>query len=179
MMRFPATKTLVVALLGGALSGCGGSGDFADLQAFIDEVDSRPKGAIEPLPSFKQVEPFAYRAGAMRSPFEPPLVLAETPDKKPTKPPSAGRVKQYLEQFSISSLAMVGTLSQGESMFALIQDADGGVHRVKRGDYMGTDYGEVQSIAETELELRETVSDGRGNWVERIRTVSLNGSNRG
>ena len=93
--------------------------------------------------------------------------------------PNPNRVKQYLEQFTIASLAMVGTLSQGPAMYALIQDSDGGVHRVQQGDYMGTDHGKIQSIDEAAIELVEIVPDGTGSWVERIRTVSLGGGDRG
>jgi type IV pilus assembly protein PilP len=70
---------------------------------------------------------------------------------------------------------MVGTLAQNGSMFALIKDADGGVHRVQHGDYLGTDHGQIVTIDEGELELIEIVPDGTGGWVERARTVSLAG----
>ena len=49
----------------------------------------------------------------------------------------------------------------------------------RRGDYMGTDHGKIQSIDEAEIELIEIVPDGTGSWVERIRTVSLGGGDRG
>jgi type IV pilus assembly protein PilP len=74
---------------------------------------------------------------------------------------------------------MVGTLAQGPRTYALVQDGDGGVHRVQRGDYMGTDHGRIQDIAETAIELIEIVPDGTGGWVERARTVSLGGGDRG
>ncbi|MCZ6854060.1 MAG: pilus assembly protein PilP, partial [Gammaproteobacteria bacterium] len=88
------------------------------------------------------------------------------------------RVRQFLEQFTIGNLAMVGTLAQGTAMYALIKDREGGVHRVQRGDYMGTDHGQIQTIGEASIELIEIVPDGTGGWVERSRTVSL-GGNRG
>ena len=127
---------MAFVFLGSLLGGCGGE-DFSDLQAFMDEVDERPKAPITPLPPFTQVEPFAYEASGLRSPFEPPVVVK--PGPRPTGPqvkPNPGRVKQYLEQYTIASLSMVGTLAQGPSMYGLIQDADGGVHRVQPGDYM-------------------------------------------
>ena len=172
-------KGFTLMLFGALLSGCGG-GDFADLQEFMDEVNARPKAQIKALPPFTQVVPFAYEASGFRSPFEPPVVVK--PGPRPTGPqvkPNPNRVKHYLEQYTIARLAMVGTLSQGPSTFALIQDGDGGVHRVQSGDYMGTDHGKIQSIDEAEIELIEIVPDGTGSWVERIRTVSLGGGDRG
>src|SRR5512134_1813306 len=88
------------------LSGCSGSGEFKDLQAFMDEVESRPKGQIEPLPEFLPYQAFAYGAGDMRSPFEPPQKIQPV-DRRAASTnvkPDLARVKQYLEQFSIGQL---------------------------------------------------------------------------
>ncbi len=93
--------------------------------------------------------------------------------------PDPNRPRQYLEQYPVGNLTMVGTLSQEARTFALVQDADGGVHRVERGDYMGTDHGRILAIEESAIELLEIVPDGTGGWVERSRTVSLGGGDRG
>ncbi|MGI9328689.1 MAG: pilus assembly protein PilP [Pseudomonadales bacterium] len=160
------------------LTGCGSSNEHGDLQAFMDEVESRPKGRIDPLPPFEQVPPFAYQASAMRSPFEPPVVVRKVERNAggPQVKPDSNRVKQFLEQFTIGQLAMVGTLEQSNKLFALIRDGEGGVHRVQRGDYMGSDHGKIEIIAEAGIELIEIVPDGTGGWVERARTVALAGS---
>ena len=171
----PISKLGALLLAASLLAGCGGN-DYSDLQTFMDEVNARPAPPIAPLKTFTPAEPFAYEAMALRSPFEPPVVVRPTERPKgPQVKPNPNRVKQYLEQFTIASLAMVGTLSQGPAMYALIQDADGGVHRVQQGDYMGTDHGQIQTINEAALELVEIVPDGTGSWVQRIRTVSLGG----
>ena len=170
-------KHIVIVLLGGALFGCSGSGDFGDLQAFMDEVDARPKGRIQPLPPFEQVPPFAYQASAFRSPFEPPVVLKPV-DRTPggvQVTPNFSRVKQFLEQYAIGNLAMVGTLARGGDVYALVRDSDGGVHRVESGDYLGTDHGQIRAIGESSIELVEIVPDGTGGWVQRARTVALGG----
>lgn len=169
-----------VLVLTGALSGCGSSGDFQDLETFMKDVRAKPPGAIEPLPPFEQVAPFAYQASTLRSPFEPPVqVRAPNRPSGPKVKPDPNRPKQFLEQFTIGNLTMVGTLSQNSRTFGLVQDADGGVHRVQTGDYMGTDNGKILAIHEAEIELIEIVPDGTGGWVERSRTVSLGGGDRG
>ncbi len=172
------TKPLIAVLIAGvlmALVGCSSGNDFADIQAFMDEVNSRPKGTIDPLPPFEQVAPYAYQASNQRSPFEPPVVLKKVGrDNGGVKvTPDFNRVKQFLEQFTIAQLAMVGTLAQGQRHFGLVKDGDGGVHRVKTGDYMGSDHGQIQSVDDAAIELIEIVPDGTGGWVERARTVSL------
>ena len=175
------TRILVTSAVLLLLAGCGGGNDFQDLQAFMDEVDARPKGAIEPLPPFQRVPPFAYEAGTMRSPFEPPVVVKRV-ERNPGGPkvtPDFNRVKEFLEQYNIGQLSMVGTLAQGGVQFGLIRDQDGGVHRVQIGDFMGTDHGKVLAIGDTSIELIEIVPDGIGGWVERERSVLLDGVERG
>lgn len=174
------TRLVLLACLAG-LAGCGGAEPHADLREFMATVQARPAPPVEGLPSITQVAPFAYQANDMRSPFDPPVVLkrVERPEGGVQVQPDMNRVRQFLEQFPIASLSMVGTLAQGERMFALIRDANGNVHRVARGDYLGTDHGQVQRVAENAIELIEIVPDGAGGWVERARTVELGGTNRG
>ena len=176
-------RYLLALVAAGFLAGCSGNDDFTDLQAYMDDVDARPAPPIEPLPVFEQVEPFRYQASTMRSPFEPPVKVKPIDDDDLPRgmdiKPNFNRAKEYLEQYSIASLTMVGTLARQQSMFALIKDGDGGVHRVQAGDYMGTDHGEIQNIDEASIELIEIVSDGGNGWVRRERTVSLGGGNRG
>lgn len=169
-----AAKIMMSVVAVALLSACSPDTDYSDLNAFMDEVDSRPRGRIEPLPPIETVPPFSYLASNKRSPFEPPVVLKRVERQSgPKVEPDNNRVRQYLEQFTIGQLAMVGTLSQGATMYALIQDAEGGVHRVQSGDYMGTDHGKIRGVGETSIELIEIVPDGIGGWVERERTVAL------
>lgn len=173
-------RSVLAVLAAAVLAGCGSASEHRDLQQFMDDVQARPPGRIEPLPPFEQVAPFAYQASNMRSPFEPPVeIRAPNRPSGPKVEPDPNRPKQYLEQYTIGNLSMVGTLAQGPRTFALIQDADGGVHRVSRGDYMGTDNGRILDIEEGAIELIEIVPDGTGGWVERSRTVSLGGGDRG
>ena len=136
--RPKSTAALLVAM-SALLSGCGSGQEHADLRAYVAEVEAKPAGKVEPLPSFEQAPPFAYQASDMRSPFDPPVVLkkVERAAGGVQVTPDLNRVKQYLEQFAIDSLAMVGTLAQGQSMFALVRDANGAVHRVQHGRLHG------------------------------------------
>ena len=169
-----APKIMMSLALAALMAGCSPSTDFSDIEAFMDEVDQRPRGRIEPLPAIETVPPFSYMAGNKHSPFEPPVLLKKVERQSgPQVSPDFNRVKQFLEQFTIGQLSMVGTLSQNDVMFALIEDGEGSVHRVQRGDFMGTDHGKILSVGETSIDLIEIVPDGTGGWVERERTVSL------
>ena len=160
------------------IGGCSSDGKrFADLEQYMADVRARPRPPVPPLPEFTPYEPFAYGAAGQRSPFEPPA-----PPRPPRLDgnqsdikPDPNRVKQFLEQFPVADLAMVGTLERGSNFFALIRDREGGVHRVTVGDYMGLDHGEILSISEAAIELDEIVPDGVGGWVKRSRTVTLAG----
>lgn len=156
------------------LAGCGGSGDFSDLRTFIDEVRAKPKGAIEPLPTFQPYESFIYRAASLRSPFQPPVKIDVVTRQKgaPEIKPDESRVKQFLEGFNIETFEMVGTLRNDRELYALVNGA-GGVHRVKVGDYLGRNHGKILVIDDSKIDVMEIVPDGEGGWLERPRSLSL------
>ncbi|BBP85874.1 type 4 fimbrial biogenesis protein PilP [Pseudomonas sp. Pc102] len=169
-----SSRLILSGLLLASLSGCGGGGDFADLQAYMDEVRARPKGTIEPLPKFQPYEAFTYSAAALRSPFQPPVKIDLANKIKGSKDvhPDETRVKQFLEGFNIESFEMVGTLSNEGGMFALVRGA-GGVHRIRVGDFLGRNDGKVVAISESKIDVVEIVPDGEGGWLERPRSLTL------
>ncbi|WP_371926119.1 type 4a pilus biogenesis lipoprotein PilP [Pseudomonas sp. LPB0260] len=161
-------------LLVSSLAGCGADNDFGDLQAYMDEVRARPKGAIEPLPKFQPYESFTYSAAALRSPFQPPIKIDMANRQKGSQEvkPDEARVRQFLEGFNIEVFEMVGTLAKDEAVYALVSGA-GGVHRVKVGDYLGRNHGRILAIDESKVDVVEIVPDGEGGWLERPRSLSL------
>jgi type IV pilus assembly protein PilP len=156
------------------LAGCGAGGDFSDLRAYMDDVRARPKGSIEPLPTFKPYESFTYRASSLRSPFQPPVKIDVVTRQKGSAEikPDETRVKQFLEGFNIETFEMVGTLRNERELYALVNGA-GGVHRVKVGDYLGRNHGKILAIDESKIDVMEIVPDGEGGWLERPRSLSL------
>ncbi|NKQ13185.1 type 4a pilus biogenesis lipoprotein PilP [Pseudomonas sp. SST3] len=156
------------------LTGCGASGDFEDLRAYMTEVRAKPKGTIEPLPAFLPYEAFTYSAASLRHPFQPPMKIDLTQRQKGSKDirPDETRIKQFLEEFNIENFVMVGTLTNGGGTYALIKGGDG-VHRVKVGDYLGRNHGRIVEISEAEVDVLEIVPDGEGGWLERPRSLTL------
>jgi type IV pilus assembly protein PilP len=167
-------RLIIGSLLLLGLSGCDSSGDFADLQAYMNEVRAKPKGVIEPLPQFPPYEAFTYGASALRSPFQPPVRVDLQKRQKGSAEikPDESRPKQFLEGFNIEVFQMVGLLANDGGRFALIGGA-GGVHRVKVGDYLGRNYGRIVAINDGRIEIVEIVPDGEGGWLERPRTLTL------
>ena len=130
MNRF--TRALLTAgTLSMVLSACGGR-DFSDLDAFMAEKRARPGGIIAPIPTFKAYEAFAYSATTLRSPFERPIEVRDISQLAAVSAvkPDENRAKEFLEQFTFDSLAMVGTLERSGANWTLIRDPAGGVHRV-------------------------------------------------
>lgn len=165
---------IVLLFLTVGLSACGASGNFDDLQFYMDEVRARPKGSIEPLPKFQPYESFTYSAASLRSPFQPPVKIDIVNRQKGSQEikPDEARVKQFLEGFNIEVFEMVGTLANDGGVFALVSGA-GGVHRIKVGDYLGRNHGRILAIDESKVDVIEIVPDGEGGWLERPRSISL------
>jgi type IV pilus assembly protein PilP len=171
-------RTLLVALLAGSfLSACSGR-DFVDLDNFMAEKRARPGGIIAPIPTFKAYEAFAYSATTLRSPFDQPIEVREIAHLQAIAAikPDNNRAKEFLEQYTFDSLNMVGTLERSETDWALIKDPDGGVHRVKMGNFLGRHHGKIVDMTDTYVAVVEIVSDGSADgWVERPRTIKLSG----
>ena len=158
------------------LSACVGDSQFSDLDSLMAESRERPQGQIEPLPTYPPAERFNYSALAMRSPFEPPAIITAESEigGKAASAPDQMRQKQPLELVSYSALSMVGTLSKDQNIWALIDDGNGRVHRVARGNFIGRNFGKITQIGEFELDVLETVPDGKGGWINRPRTMGMN-----
>ena len=166
----PIRSTAVVALLCTLIAGC--SSDLDELQKQIAEIKSRPGERIEPLPEVKPYEAFAYEASTMRSPFVPSApVRAEVAN---AVRPDAKRPREFLEQFPLDTLRMVGTLSLNGRNYGLVQGKDGLVHRVLPGNYVGQNDGRVLGITATKISVIEIVPDGVGGYIERPAALALN-----
>ncbi|WP_404368279.1 pilus assembly protein PilP [Marinobacter sp.] len=177
MARQHAGKAWLSVCMASLLAACAQDSGFSDIDRFMDETRAKPRGYVEPLPEFKAYEAFSYSAADRRSPFEPPMEVQLTMvDQQPQSDvePDLDRPKEVLENFDLKELKMVGTLSgSGDRLFALIADSEGGVHRVSTGNHMGQNYGRIIGVNENRLELIEIVPNGRGGWVERPRSLSL------
>lgn len=164
------TILIITSLL--TLSGCV-SNDMSDLQAYVQKTKATYKGKVAALPEFKTNPPYAYNAQEIRDPFKPvvDIEVFSGPYRGPR--PDENRPREPLEEFSLDSLRMVGTLAQKESEWILIKDPDGLLHRVSVGHYMGKNYGKVISISEEEVVLLELVTDRKGGWEERNSSIAL------
>jgi type IV pilus assembly protein PilP len=159
-------STLCLMLLSGMLAGCGGRD--SDLDHFIEQTKKEPGGRVEPLPEVKPYEAFNYTDQDKRSPFVPGG--SATTNLRP----DSHRNRDYLEQFSLDTLKMVGTLNLGGSHYGLVQTKDGRVHRVVVGEHIGTNDGKITTISPSKIALVEIIPDGLGGYIERPAALGLN-----
>lgn len=146
------------------LAGCGG---HSDLQAWVAQVKSRHGGKISPVPKPEPYVAYIYQANGIRSPF--------LPSSKPGSGvrPNTHRKKEFLEQFPLDSLKLVGEIVMGGTTYALIQDPQGLVHRVTKGNYMGQNNGRITAILPNEIRLTEIVPSGNGGFLKRPASLSM------
>jgi type IV pilus assembly protein PilP len=163
-LRFLATALLGAALL----SGC--SSRDADLNDFLAQTRQEQPGGVQPLPEVKPQESFTYQAQTLRSPFVPG---GSGGSSASGVRPDSRRNREYLEQFALDSLKMVGTLNIGGRNFGLVQSKDGLVHRVLPGNYIGQNDGRVASVTPSKINVVEIVPDGLGGYMERPAALPL------
>lgn len=170
-MRFRLALIFFASTL---LHGCG-SGEFEDLNRFVEESKQGLRGRVEPLPEIKQFEAFAYNAFDLPDPFRPrDLEVAGGGPVGGGPAPDMNRRKETLEAFPLESLKMVGTLERKRVRYALIRTPDNNLYKAKVGNYMGQNFGIVTAVSETVVTLKEVIQDpANGGWSERSASLQL------
>lgn len=169
-----SSRSFLVLLASFTLTACG-SGKLTDLEEYVEQVMKTEPGPIDPLPEIKQIDTFVFEPTGHRDPFvlDRQSIEEAAPPTGTGIAPDPSRRKEDLERFSLDSLAMVGTLRQGDTVWALISTPENTLLHVRVGNYLGLNNGQITSITEEEIELTEIVSDGDGEWRERQAAVAL------
>ncbi|HRK77260.1 MAG TPA: pilus assembly protein PilP [Thiobacillus sp.] len=162
-------KRLAPVILVLGLAGCSG-GSMDDLQTFVAETGRDMQGKIEPLPQVKVYEPFTYNAFDLPDPFKSRKLSTGGGGGMQ---PDFNRPKEPLEVFSLETLKMVGALSRQGVIHAVIKTPDNAIYHVKKGNYVGQNFGLVTQIDDSQISLREIVQDSAGDWSERASTLNL------
>jgi type IV pilus assembly protein PilP len=159
------------------VAGCGGE-EHSDLKQELDQLTKDMRGRVDPLPQVRPYEPVPYTAEGQIDPFRPervevaaagraePSASASLIDAQKKRPP------EPLEAFPLESITMLGTITQNQEPFALVK-AGPNLYRVRKGNYMGQNFGVITAIDEAQISLKELVQDSTGDWVERISSLQL------
>lgn len=174
MMKREILNLAAGALVPFILAGCIGE-EMSDLRGQVEEIKQSTRGVeLEPVPKLEPYLPYAYSAYSLRNPFEQAPFLIEKPGVADSGiRPNVDRPKELLEDYSLESLKMVGTIDI-EGFWGLIKAPDGVVHRVGIGNYLGTNHGHIIAVSDIRLDLIEIVPDGVGGWQERDAYLPLN-----
>lgn len=169
-MKAGYVMMLALSLL---IVGCGGE-EFQDLRDFVKNAGSDMRGKVEPPPEIKPYEPFNYdNSTAIQDPFKPRKADLKSASHAGQNQPDLDRPKEELEEFPLESLRMVGYLQRARVGYAVIRSSDGKLHRVKAGNYIGLNFGQIISVADTEIKIKEMVQDSAGDWSERESSLQL------
>jgi type IV pilus assembly protein PilP len=167
--------TLVAAAVA-LVAGCSGE-EHSDLKQELNQLTKDLRGRVDPLPQVKPYEPVPYTAEGQIDPFRPERIevaaargaapaattLIEEQRKRPPEP---------LEAYPLESIQMLGTITQKNETFALVK-AGPNLYRVRKGNYMGQNFGVITGIDEAQISLKELVQDSTGDWVERMSALQL------
>jgi type IV pilus assembly protein PilP len=163
---------LVPALL---LAGCSES-DVKEVRDWMAKVKAETKPGVKPLPEPKEFVPYAYRQKDVVDPFSQNKLLVELAkvaeaSNNPLKPDTR-RPKELLENYPLDTMRMVGAMQKGGANYGLLQ-IDKAVYQVKVGQRIGQNYGLVTRVSDGAVDIRETVQDAAGEWVERMTKLEL------
>lgn len=160
--------------LAAVLAGCDNVPNTDELHDYLRAVQARPGRMLEPLPRMWVAPVFTYDAMALRSPFQalPEFESGRWQVSLLTEGPDEYRVRTPLEAVDLEQFEMLGTLSNGAEQNALLR-AGGRVHRLKTGDALGRNNGQVALVTTTHVEVFEVISDGRGGWLQRSSIIPL------
>ena len=155
------------------LVGCSGE-QHGDLRSYVKKVKARKGKPIKPIPEIKPYETFVYLDEDRRDPFSQYIEEVRTQQVDTGIRPDIDRKREALEEFPLDSLKYVGTLEKKGIVWALVSAPDQTVYRVQVGNHMGTNYGEILEITETEIKLKEIIPSGAtGGWEDRMASLSL------
>ncbi|RKT44067.1 pilus assembly protein PilP [Thiocapsa rosea] len=144
-----------------------------ELRAYIDEVKARPPRPIEPLPEIQPVDAFIFEPDGRRDPFVMDTKTAAAAGADNSLAPDPLRPKEELESYPLDALRMVGTVQQQETRWALVRTREGLIYRVRVGNYLGMNNGQIVDITDDAVRLTEIVSEIPGDWRERSAELKL------
>lgn len=167
---------MLVVLAGAALLvACSGE-EQGELRQELGALTKDLRGKVDPLPQVRSYEPVPYKGESMLDPFVPGRIVVSqaggTTGGGGGVQPDLNRPKEPLEAFPLEAIQMVGTLAQNKDTYALVR-AGTNLFRVKKGNYMGQNFGVITAIDESQINLKEVVQDSGGDWVERSTTVQM------
>jgi type IV pilus assembly protein PilP len=180
-MKYVTNITIAAGVAGTMLLGACGGEEQSELRQELAAMTKDLRGRVDPLPQVKSFEPVPYKGESMVDPFVPGRIVVTQASTGGGGgggvQPDLNRPKEPLEAFPMETIQMVGTLSQNQDMFALVR-AGANLFRVKKGNYIGQNFGVITGIDEGQISVKEVVQDSGGDWVERSTSLQMQGGGK-
>ncbi len=165
---------LTIIVLSIFIFGCQRDSNIAEFVNDTNKSVTKPSQKPVPIYQYKAANYAAYNA---RDPFinilikraQPKDITA--PDK--TYAPDFTRQKELLEKVELGKLTFIGFVQKDDLTWALLQDYLGIVHQVKKGSFIGKNYGIITDIDDQRITVEERFEDRKGNWVKRRSVLKI------
>lgn len=155
--------------------GCKANKDSLD--DFYVEAKLQGTRDVEVLAGVLPFDVDSYNRVDERSPFFLPKLpekVSQPIAKKSCWQPTYRKKNGSLERYSLRRLRLKGVMGSENDITALIQTPKGGVIKIRKGQFMGMNNGQVVDIQSKHITLKETLSDGMGCWQKRYIKLALN-----
>lgn len=176
-LRKYGLQSLTWLMAASFLVGCNSSKE-EELEGYLASVKSRAAKPIEPIPAIKPYLRFVYPEQDI-DPFDVSILAPVVSAISEVKRIENGleidttRIPEFLEGFPLDSLQMVGTVHRKGELWGLIKIPDGGIQRVRKGNYLGKNFGKVSKVTEAKIKLNEIVPNGFGGYKPRENAIAL------
>lgn len=176
--RVTATLLLPMCLL---LLGCEGE-EPEDIRAWMTESAKNMQGKVPPLPEMKALPAISYEPGEIIQPFATEKLFADELRASAKNGPAKqiNTDAHPLAKVPLETVRLLGTLTLGNQIIALVSSGGNVTRQVRVGDYVGQNGGRIIAIrpstekSEAEILIRETVQE-KASWVERESRISSTG----
>ncbi|MEE9302740.1 MAG: pilus assembly protein PilP [Thiotrichaceae bacterium] len=168
---------VVSSIVATLLAGCNGSKE-EELEGYLASVKGRAAKPIAPIPAIKPYLRFVYPEQDI-DPFDVSILAPVVSAISEVRRVDNGieidttRIPEFLEGFPLDSLRMVGTVHRNGELWGLIKIPDGGIQRVKEGNYLGKNFGKVNEVTEARINLKEIVPNGFGGYKPKENAIAL------
>ena len=117
-----------------------------------------PAAKPSPLPPKKEKRHYVYNPTGKRDPFRPFIAM-----QTPVKPSSQKIPLTPLQKYDLSQLKLVAILVGKKGARAMVEDSEGKGYIIKKGTYIGRNYGKVKAILKDRVIIEEKYKDYLGN----------------
>ena len=143
---------------------------YKDARPMGEIFEAKEKEAVEDKTGAAEGEVLAYTYDptGKTDPFK--SFIAEQEERET---PRKRKPRTYLETLDLSQLEVTAIIKGDKESWAMVREAKGLGHVVKKGTYIGTNGGIVHEIKEKEIIVREEYRDFRGKIKDRFITKKM------